>query len=98
MTDPHTITVDRLKQFGAARYEDALDRMLAARVKDAEQRGTFLAGARVLDLTSGVEGVIVDRTAANAVPFGMVPVRLDRGDVVARFARDLMARPTPPSV
>jgi len=71
--------------------EDALDKL-------ALERGTLLAGRRVLDLTTGLDGVILDRTAATPTPFGAFPVRLDRGDVVTRFGKELLARPTPPRV
>lgn len=77
---------------------DALDRRKAAQQNDATARGTFLAGTRVLDLVTGLEGVVVERTFANSGPFGMVPIRLDRGDTINRYRAQLLVRPTPPTV
>lgn len=96
MTDPHVTTVDRLNQFGTQQRERAADRLQSAQETDAAQRGTLLAGRRVLDLVTGLDGVILDRTAATPTPFGAFPVRLDTGDVVTRFGKELLARPTPP--
>lgn len=94
----HTTTVDRLRQFRDAATSSAMDRMLEAQQKDAESRGTLLAGSRVLDRVTGLDGTILVRTAATPTPFGAFPVQLDRGDVVTRSPRDLFARPTPPRV
>lgn len=96
MSDDHTTTVDRLRQFRDAHTDAAVDRLLDAQKTDAETRGTLAAGQRVLDRVTGLDGVILDRTAATPTPFGAFPVRLDRGDVVVRFPKDLFARPTPP--
>lgn len=98
MSDAHTTTIDRLRQFGTAQRDAAMDRLLDAQQKDADARGTLLAGSHVLDRVTGLDGVILDRTAATPTPFGAYPVRLDSGDVVTRFPRDLFARPTPPAV
>lgn len=98
MSDEHTTTVDRLRQFRDETTSSAMDRMLDAQKKDAETRGTLLAGSRVLDRVTGLDGVVLTRTAATPTPYGAFPVRLDRGDTVWRFPRDLFARPTPPTV
>lgn len=98
MSDPHITTVDRLSQHETRRRELAADRLQEAQETDAAQRGTLLAGRRVLDLQTGLDGVILDRTAATPTPFGAFPVRLDSGDVVTRFGKELLARPTPPRV
>jgi hypothetical protein len=77
-----------------SRQRDGSDR--EAQKKDADARGTLLAGSRVLDRVTGLDGEILVRTAATPTPFGAFPVKLDSGDVVERFPRDLFARPTPP--
>lgn len=96
MSAAHTTTVDRLRQFREGVTSDAMDRLLDAQKKDADARGTLLAGSRVLDRITGLDGVILVRTAATPTPYGAFPVKLDNGVVVERFPRDLFARPTPP--
>lgn len=96
MSDEHITTVDRLTQFGTQRRDLAAERMQQAKDSVTTDRGTLLAERRVLDLVTGIDGVILGRTAATPTPFGAFPVRLDTGDVVTRFPKELFARPTPP--
>lgn len=98
MIDAHTTTVDRLRQFSTARTSLAVDRLAEAQRNDARTRGTFPADARVLDLVTGHEGVVLEQAASFATPGVRVLVQLDHGDVVARLASELLARPTPPTV
>jgi hypothetical protein len=98
MSDAHTTTVDRLRQFSTARRSTALDRLAEAQQTDARARGTLPAGTRVLDLVSGAEGVVTAPLPTLSSPAGLVGVRLDRGDIVTRPASQLLVRPTPPTV
>jgi hypothetical protein len=72
--------------------------MTEAQQNDAFARGTFPAGVRVLDLVSGLEGVVGARTPTLTPPSGLVTVQLDRGDLILRPASQLLPRPTPPTV
>lgn len=96
MSDDHTTTVDRLRQFRDSVTGSAADRIAEAAKSDAETRGTLLPGRRVLDRITGLDGVVLSRTAATPTPFGAFTIELDNGDVLWRFPRDLFARPTPP--
>ena len=98
MSDDHTTTVDRLRQFRDAKTYQAIDRIQEAQRSDAAARGTFPAGVRVLDLVSGQEGVVLDPARTVTPVSTLVTVRLDRGDLVIRPPAQLLARPTPPSV
>lgn len=98
MSDEHTTTVDRLRQFETQRTTDAMNRAEEARKTDAVERGTFLAGSRVLDVITGLEGVVLPRGFTVSPASKLVAVRLDRGDMVIRPPQNLMPRPTPPSV
>ncbi len=97
MSDDHTTTVERLRQFGEARTSTALDRRTEAQQKDADARGTFSAGARVLDLVSGQEGVIMAPLPALMNQRALLGVRLDMGGIVMRSTSQLLWRPTPPA-
>jgi hypothetical protein len=90
-------TAARFRDVSDETYQQALDRIVEARRKDADAGGPLFAGTRVLDLTSGIDGVVLERTASERTSRDAVPVRLETGDVVERFARQLLARPTPPS-
>ena len=97
MTDPHTTTVDRLRQFRDATASSAADRLAEAQQHDAAARGTLPAGSRVLDMVSGCEGVVSPALPALSASSSLIGVRLDRGDLITRSASQLMPRPTPPT-
>ena len=97
MTDPHTTTVDRLRQFREATTSSAADRLAEAHQRDAAARGTLPAGARVLDLVSGGEGVVSPALPALSLSSPLIGVRLDRGDLIVRAPSQLLVRPTPPT-
>lgn len=98
MSDAHTTTVDRLRLFETTRRSDQMDRIDEAKKTDAAARGTLPAGTRVLDLVTGLEGVVIQSPAVTPTPSRLVAIRLDRGDAFVRRPDQLMPRPTPPSV
>lgn len=98
MTNPLSLTIDRLAQNRDTRAASAADRAREAAQTNADALGTFSAGTRVLDLLTGHEGVIEPGAAHLATSSRLVFVRLDRGDAVLRPPSDLLKRPTPPTV
>lgn len=96
MTDTPTTIVDRLTQHRDGTTTATADRLRVAAQRDADRRGTFPAGTRVLDRVTGLEGVVNPMPTASSSASVLVPVRLDRGDLVLRPTVQLMWRPTPP--
>lgn len=96
MSDEHTTTADRLRQFRDANTSSAADRLEEAKKLDADAHATFTPGAHVLDLVSGQQGVVASGALTSTVYQRPVEVRLDSGIVVVRRPNELLARPTPP--
>jgi hypothetical protein len=96
--DPHATTQERWRQIRDERRSNAVDRLGEAQQNASFTSGTLSAGTRVLDLATGIEGVI-DRILSPAAPRPeLVIVRLDNRAIVERQRVDLLQRPTPPTV
>ena len=60
--------------------------------------GTLVAGARIFDSVSGLEGTVLAASGLGAVGAGEVEIRLEGGLLARRRPDLLIVRPTPPAV
>lgn len=87
---------ERLVQARNTRAADLSARVGSRAPDDAAASGTFLAGDRVFDTVSGLEGIVLATPPLSAGPSGIVAFKADDGRIFSRNAAQLYLRPTPP--
>lgn len=98
MSDDLSRVTERVRQNRTQRQTDA-DAMRGQQATAATREpGTFVAGDRVFDSVSGLEGEVVRTVESGGVVSATVAVRLADGLSVMRRPFELVWRPRPPMV
>lgn len=97
MTDELSRVTERVRQNRTARQATADDSRGQQTTPASRADGLFLAGDRVFDLLSGIEGEVVRLTDHSGALSSSVTIRLDNGDSATRLPFQLLWRPKPPT-